>query len=200
MRKRGRPIRPQQRCQPAGVMHYSQMCLVVALCRAPYASHDLLTDGVHALHHQHPHLQTAGGHAPHPRATLHQSEQQQGLPSFIAQQQPPTTMRAATLLLTAAAVSVPTALAFLAPVPPSSSSSALARAGRAFSTPPRAAAFIEVEKTTGGGSGEEDENSRGGGGRGGGRATVITERAWNASTPGALPVDLEGLSKAVRVR
>lgn len=74
-----------------------------------------------------------------------------------------------------------------------------ARPRSPFKTGPRRAAFIEVERTTGGGSGEEDESGGRGSGRGGGPgATVITERAWNASTLGALPTDLEGLSKAVR--
>ena len=43
-------------------------------------------------------------------------------------------------------------------------------------------------------TGSSEGPARGGGG---GRATVITERAWNASTMGALPTDLEGLSKGV---
>lgn len=91
------------------------------------------------------------------------------------------------LLLAATAASVH---GFLTPA-------AAPRAQRAPLAGPRRAAFIEVEKSTGGGSGEEDE-SGGQNGRGpGGRATVITERAWNASTLGALPTDLEGLSKAV---
>lgn len=81
---------------------------------------------------------------------------------------------------------------------------------RSFSSLPRAAApmtrrsaaFIELgEKTRGGGESNEEggslgDRSRGGGG-GGGRATVITERAWNTSTLGALPSDLESLSSSV---
>ncbi|EWM21689.1 hypothetical protein Naga_100939g1, partial [Nannochloropsis gaditana] len=81
---------------------------------------------------------------------------------------------------------------------------------RSFSSLPRAvapvtrrsAAFIELgEKTRGGGGSDEeggslDGRSRGGGG-GGGRATVITERAWNTSTLGTLPSDLESLSSSI---
>ncbi len=147
------------------------------------------------------------------RTQAHDQQQQHTPPQY--QQHPPAAMHgeaatkaAAGLLLLLAAA----AQGFLTPATPSSlKATAVGPATRRGGAPygfgssaaaaagPRPAAFIEVEKSTGGGSGEEDENShRGGGGRGGGRATVITERAWNASTLGALPTDLEGLSKAVR--
>lgn len=60
----------------------------------------------------------------------------------------------------------------------------------------RSAAFIELGEKTRGGGGSDEEGGTGGGG-GGGRATVITERAWNTSTLGALPANMDILSKSV---
>ncbi|GAB5034019.1 Hypothetical protein NocV09_01601310 [Nannochloropsis oceanica] len=60
----------------------------------------------------------------------------------------------------------------------------------------RSAAFIELGEKTRGGGGSDEEGGTGGGG-GGGRATVITERAWNTSTLGALPANMDILSKSI---
>ena len=102
------------------------------------------------------------------------------------------------LLLLALLLTLTTTLtsAFLLPSSlPTSSAFSSSRAAAAHLTR-RSAAFIEVGEKTRGGGGSDEEGGNGGGG-GGGRATVITERAWNTSTLGALPANLESLSKSV---